>query len=92
VGEGFGIDVPGTHALQAVVAHRRGCFKSRINITRIEQMALFGRVRPDAGKAIGLQFYAHRNGFGGLRIALLCGPGFGLNSQQLLYMMSDLVS
>src|ERR1035441_6657157 len=89
--EGFGVDVPRAHALQPIVSDgSRGSYRT-LDIPRLEQMALIGGMGPYSGKTIRLQFDPHRDGFGRLRITLLRGPGFRLDSHQLLHRMSNFV-
>ena len=54
MGEGFGADVAGCHALQTIVAYRRGGTKSGGYVRIIGDFALFGSVAPDSGVAIRL--------------------------------------
>jgi hypothetical protein len=54
VGEGFGTDVAGCHALQAIIAYGRGGTKSGSYVRIIGDFALLGSVAPDARVAIGL--------------------------------------
>ena len=77
--EGFGIDMPRTHTLQPVVPNRGSRLHCCLDITRVKQVALIGRVRPYSGKTIRLQFDPHRYGFGRLRITFLCRPRFCFN-------------
>ena len=54
VRERFGADVSGRHALQTVIANRRGRAQTRGNVGLVDNLALFGGVAPHAGKAVRL--------------------------------------
>src|SRR6056297_968928 len=61
VGEGIGYDFASGASLQRVVADRRGGCKGFFYIARFQPvMAILGVMRPDAGKAVGLEFLAHQ--------------------------------
>jgi hypothetical protein len=59
VGEGLGVDPALGLLLDAVVADRRRRGQALLQIAALEQSAVVGRARPDAGQAIGLKLEPH---------------------------------
>ena len=57
---GLGLDRPARLLLDAIVADRRRPRQPLLDVADLEQLALVGRVRPDAGEAVGLELEPHR--------------------------------
>src|SRR5262245_42856977 len=84
----------GRHALQPIVANRRRRAQRLLGIARLELDAagleaslLRGRMAPDTGEAIGLEFQRHR---GAVRAAARSADPFGV-AEEVLHVMPDLV-
>ena len=60
MGEGLGADVAAGHSLHTIVAYGAGGAHSGLDIPLIDQISLDGRIRPNAGEAIRLQFQPDR--------------------------------
>src|SRR5688572_33244822 len=78
-------------ALQTIVPDRRCGLECTVEIPGFEQLALLGRVRPDAGEAVRLQLEAYR-----CAVLTLHGAARGfvhpiIDVQQMLHMVTDLV-
>ena len=54
VGKALGAHFPARHSLDTVVADGSGGVQGSRNIVFVDELALFGRVSPDAGLAVGL--------------------------------------
>lgn len=78
--------------MEPVVSNRGGSIQSRGDIASIDDSALAGGVAPDPGKAIGLEFQADGELVGSIRISFFQATDFGLNADQFLYVMADLMS
>ena len=87
--EGLRADVAGGVALQGVVADRGGGGQGLLDIARLEQLALLGRVGPHAGVAVGLELEPDRGALGSLRAARALDPVRG--AEQVLEVVADLV-
>jgi len=91
VGEGVRHHFAARLALQGVVADGRGGVERAFDVALLDDVTrLIGVVSPDAGKTVGLQFQAHRQGVG-----LLFGHGaarlvdFPGNAEEVLHVMAD---
>src|SRR5579872_4265612 len=84
-------DVAGRHLLQAVVADSGGGAEAGVDVALIDDVALLGGVRPDAGETIGLEFESDRKRIAFRRITLLEAADLPLDAEQLLHVMTDLV-
>src|SRR5690349_5301805 len=91
VSEGFGIHSSASHALQPVVSHRGRSFQPFVDVTGIQDVTLLRGVAPNAGQTIGLQFESDRKLVRSLRVLLLRATHFGLDAQQLLHVVANLV-
>src|SRR5450759_4756300 len=87
----FAIYGSACHALQPVIAHRRRRIQALAHFIGIEQLSLIGRVSPDAGQAVRLQFQTHGKLVCRSRVLLLRGVNFLLDSNQFLYVMPELM-
>jgi len=92
VSKGFGADLASAHALNAVIADGGGGVERLVHVTRFDDLSFLGGVRPDAGKAIGLQLHAD----GKIVVSAWIGVhgllDFALNAEHALDMVPDLVS
>src|ERR1051326_4903899 len=98
VREAIGRDVSGRHALEAIVANRRGGTQAVVGIARFElhlavcgAARLRGDVSPDAGVAVRLQFHEHRYLICRLRLCALGCAHALFDAGQPLDVMTDLV-
>ena len=89
--EGIRIYMPSGHLLQPVISHRGSRAKSGLDIALLEQAALLRRVRPDPGKAIGLQFHLHGQRFLRARVLLLQLAQLALDAQNILHVVAQFV-
>lgn len=82
----------GRHLLDAIIANRRCCAKTRGNIVLINNVPLFRGVAPNAGKAVRLKLKGYRVSVDVIRIRPLRAPYLRLDTKDLLYVMTNLVS
>ena len=55
MGEGFGVDMPRGHSLQAVVADRASGPQASLHVSLVDQSPLRRTMAPNTGEAVGLQ-------------------------------------
>ena len=91
MGEGLRTHAASCHFLQTVIAHRRCCTKTRLNIALINDLALFSGFTPDPSEAIGLELQVHGKRVRLRRITFPQTLNLLLNAQELLNMMPDFV-
>ena len=60
VSERIRVHPSGRHTLKAVVSDGRSCAQSVIDVACLQDLALFGRMAPYTGQAIGLQLKPYR--------------------------------
>ena len=94
MGECVGHHVALGPSLQTIISDCRSGLQGSLNITRFDELPLcLGAVRPDAGKAIGLQFHSHLQR---IRLSLVHSTlrflHLGQYSQLVLNVVTDLVS
>src|SRR5579863_2003386 len=77
--------------LQPVIPHCRRGSQRGVYVSPVDDSALLGRITPDAGETIGLQFQPDRQRIPLSRFALLQTPHPRLDSENLLHMMSNFV-
>lgn len=92
MGEFVGHDAAGLHFLQMVVADGGCGVHGGLDVSLLQEIALFGGIGPDSGVAIGLEFDAHGDGVGHSRIAFHLLADFSLDSRDFLHVMADFVS
>src|SRR5947209_7643950 len=91
VGPGLGVHLAGGLLLNPVVAHGGGGAQAVVEVPRIEDVALLGRIAPDARQAVGLKLQLHRQRVGAARVLLLQTFDLVADPQQLLHVMAELV-
>ncbi len=79
------------HPLQAIIAH--GCcgVHRALDVPAFEQIALLGGMGPHSGQAVGLQFCFDGERVGRSRLTFFERPHLTFDSDQLLYVMPNLV-
>ena len=92
VGEGLGAHVATRHLLNAIVANRGGCLKTRCNIGLVDHLPVGGRMRPDTGEAVRLQLHHDGKLVSGTRILLLKCADLGLDAEHVLHLVANLMS
>lgn len=91
MGKGFGADLASAHALNAVVTDGSGRVQRLVHVTLFEDFSLLGGVRPNAGKAISLEFQADGQVVAGTWIGAHRLANLALDAEQALDVMADLV-
>ncbi len=86
--EAFRADSAASRALKPIVAYGRGGTEPLRNVFRIHLESLLTEVSPNSGKAIGLQFQAHRQCVLLAGIPFLKASNFALNSEYFLHVMT----
>jgi len=79
------------HSLQAIITDGRRSAQCRCHVSFFEQPALLCGMRPDPGKAIGLEFKFHRERVRLARIAFLKLMDLTFDSNQFLHVVPELV-
>lgn len=91
VGETLRTHASTGHTLQPVISNCGRCVDRFFRVTGVEHVSLIGGVRPDPGKAAGLRFEAHRHLIL-IRAIVDSLAHLTLDSKNILYVMSDLMS
>jgi hypothetical protein len=92
VRERIGTDTAARHALQAVVPNGGGGVQSLFDVAPLKQVPLPRAVTPNAGEAVRLKFQTHGKGIGALGVRSLCLAHLASDAEEILYVMSDLMS